>query len=237
MLPLDLNEEDHTHHQFFSTNYHQASSSLSYSILFNTDQGGSYCWGPKQLQSDVEEAEKIGSWDHPAVEKNGNDLKKEDGEGEDYMNSMKWMPSKMRILRRMMLSDQTLTASSSNEKQNSSPPPPLGIQTASNNNSSNNAVRVCADCHTTKTPLWRTGPTGPKENKFQSKGKKRSKTDEAKLQKKRKVLGRKPNKNKFSFEELRIRLSNKLPDLQQVFPQDEKEAAILLMALSHGFAT
>lgn len=23
-------------------------------------------------------------------------------------------------------------------------------------------IRVCADCHTTKTPLWRSGPTGPK---------------------------------------------------------------------------
>ncbi|KAJ1387976.1 Zinc finger, GATA-type [Sesbania bispinosa] len=179
MPPLDLNE-DHTDHQFFSTN-HQASSSssyLSYSILFNTDQdqGGSYYWGPKQLQCD-EEAEKIvpisiTSWDHPAVEKNGNssdDLKKEEGgkdqniEGED-MNSMKWMPSKMRILRRMMLSDQT---GSCDEKQNSSPP----LGTASNNNSSNNinTGRVCADCHTTKTPLWRTGPTGPKHGRVTKK--------------------------------------------------------------------
>lgn len=35
-----------------------------------------------------------------------------------------------------------------------------------NSSSNNNSVtaRVCADCHTTKTPLWRTGPTGPKVN-------------------------------------------------------------------------
>lgn len=23
-------------------------------------------------------------------------------------------------------------------------------------------IRVCSDCHTTKTPLWRSGPKGPK---------------------------------------------------------------------------
>ncbi|KAJ1440736.1 hypothetical protein SESBI_01806 [Sesbania bispinosa] len=113
--PLDLNE-DHTDHQFFSTN-HQASSSsssLSYSILFNTDQdqGGSYYWGQSSYNAEKIVPNSIASWDHPAVEKNGNgsdDLKKEEGgndqniEGEG-MNSMKWMPSKMRILRRMMLS-------------------------------------------------------------------------------------------------------------------------------------
>lgn len=26
----------------------------------------------------------------------------------------------------------------------------------------NNTIRVCADCNTTKTPLWRSGPRGPK---------------------------------------------------------------------------
>ena len=33
-----------------------------------------------------------------------------------------------------------------------------------NNTSSNNntPIRVCSDCNTTKTPLWRSGPQGPK---------------------------------------------------------------------------
>lgn len=38
---------------------------------------------------------------------------------------------------------------------------------------------------------------------------------------------------KLDFEDFLINLSNKLA-LQQIFPQDEKEAAILLMALSCG---
>lgn len=41
------------------------------------------------------------------------------------------------------------------------------------------------------------------------------------------------SRNKFGFEDLTLSLSNNLA-LQQVFPQDEKEAAILLMALSYG---
>ncbi|KAH0711020.1 hypothetical protein KY284_012447 [Solanum tuberosum] len=35
----------------------------------------------------------------------------------------------------------------------------------SSNSSSNNniiPIRVCSDCNTTKTPLWRSGPKGPK---------------------------------------------------------------------------
>jgi hypothetical protein len=43
----------------------------------------------------------------------------------------------------------------------------------------------------------------------------------------------------LAFEDLIASLSNNLADPHQVFPQDEKEAAILLMALScgllHGF--
>lgn len=37
------------------------------------------------------------------------------------------------------------------------------------------------------------------------------------------------------FEDLALRLSKKLGPYSQVFPQDEKEAAILLMALSYNY--
>lgn len=30
--------------------------------------------------------------------------------------------------------------------------------------SNNGVIRVCSDCNTTKTPLWRSGPRGPKVN-------------------------------------------------------------------------
>lgn len=57
------------------------------------------------------------------------------------------------------------------------------------------------------------------------------------MKKKRKLEATKPSqisRNKFiTFEDLRLSLSKNLA-VQQVFPQDEKEAAILLMALSYG---
>lgn len=31
-----------------------------------------------------------------------------------------------------------------------------------NSSNSNNTVRICSDCNTTTTPLWRSGPRGPK---------------------------------------------------------------------------
>ncbi|KAK7354656.1 hypothetical protein VNO80_20122 [Phaseolus coccineus] len=288
-MPIDLNE-DHTH-KLFSTN-HQASS-LSTSILFNPDQDqGGFCyWESKHFQSD-EEAQKIvpssGSWDHP-VEKieNRSDLKlrvwkKEEGcddfKGEDSSTTM---TSKMRMVRKMMVSDETDSdiADISNSKQikykEKNPELSPLVTDDSNYNSPSNqnsvTVRVCVDCHTTKTPLWRSGPKGPKSlcnacgirqrkerraiaaatttangtnrlkaeksemkkgNKLHNKEKK-SKTEGAPVLLKKK---RKPAKNRKRFgalEDLTVRLSNSLA-VQQVFPQDEKEAAILLMALSHG---
>ncbi|XP_020224491.1 GATA transcription factor 21 [Cajanus cajan] len=287
-MPMDLND-DHTH-QLFGTN-HQASSSssLPYSILFNQDQdqGGSYHEKSKHLQSD-EEAEKIdpsgGSWDHP-IEKNDenrSDLKQrvwkkkdrcENLQGED--SSRKWMPSKIRMMRKMMVSDIKSVSNSKQikcEEKNSplSPQGPDNINYSSSSNHSNITVRVCADCHTTETPLWRTGPNGPKSlcnacgirqrkarraiaaaasangtslvepDKSQvKKGKKlhkkrmKSKAECAPQLKKKRKLGDKYRKRFENYEDLTISLSKNL-DLQQVFPQDEKEAAILLMALSYG---
>lgn len=56
------------------------------------------------------------------------------------------------------------------------------------------------------------------------------------LKKKHKVMPSQahPGRNKLCFEELRIILSQKYSAFHGVFPQDEKEAAILLMALSYG---
>ncbi|CAL0325537.1 unnamed protein product [Lupinus luteus] len=294
MPPLDLN-----HHHLFNPN-HQASSSLfsssSYHTLFNPsdhDQQGSLCWEPKHLPSDLEETEKIiplsgSSWDHTASKNHesniGNKVTvlKKEGTGEnvqgaDEDDSMKWLPSKMRIMRKMMASGQT-TASyvggSSTQKfeDQKQPLSPLGTDNSSNNypNNSNNTVRVCADCHTTKTPLWRSGPRGPKslcnacgirqrkarramaaaaaasENgtivvaapEKSVKGKeKKSKVEYApqQMKKKRKLIAKplSQSRNKSSFEDLTLRLSKNVA-FKQVFPQDEREAAILLMALSYG---
>ncbi|KAK2449439.1 putative GATA transcription factor [Trifolium repens] len=199
-------------------------------------------------------------------------MKKED-ENEYYKaednTSLKWMPSKKRIIHKMMEDQRSSKNKFEKEKL-------LGYDddNSSNNNSSNNniTIRVCSDCHTTKTPLWRSGPTGPKSlcnacgirqrkarralaaaasangetlveaekpnvkaKKLQIK-RKRSKIDQCAPQLKSK--GKIGNKC-LAFEDLIASLSNNLADPHQVFPQDEKEAAILLMALScgllHGF--
>ncbi|CAJ1975813.1 unnamed protein product [Sphenostylis stenocarpa] len=290
-MPIDLNE-DHTHMLFSTNHLASSSSSLSNFILLNPDQdqGGSCHWESKSLQSD-EEVEKIvlssGSWNHAAekIDKRSDHKlrvwkKEEECEslqrGED--SSTRWMPSKKRTVRRIKVSDQTGsdTACISNSKkfkyEEKNPPLSLvGTDDSHYNSSSNHnnvTVRVCADCHTTKTPLWRSGPKGPKSlcnacgirqrkarraiaaaataigtnlvkaeksemkkgNKLHNKGMK-SKTGGAQVLKKKSKPGAKYRKRFGAFEDLTVRLSK---NLQQVFPQDEKEAAILLMALSHG---
>ncbi|WVZ20655.1 hypothetical protein V8G54_007977 [Vigna mungo] len=279
-MSIDLNE-DHTH-TLFST-IHQVSSS-STSILFNPDQAqGGFCYcESKHLQ----EAQKIvcfgGSWDHQAekIEKKS-DLELRLWEKEECDNlqredsSTSWMPSKMRMVRKIMVSDQTSShkadISKSKQMKAKEKNPTLSQLVTDDSNysssSNNNSVtaRVCADCHTTKTPLWRTGPTGPKSlcnacgirqrkarraivtaattangtkrleakkseakkgKKLHSKGKK-LKTGSAPVLVKKKRKPAKHGKKFGAFEDLSVRF-------QQVFPQDEKEAAILLMALSHG---
>ncbi|CAN8325976.1 unnamed protein product [Cochlearia groenlandica] len=148
-------------------------------------------------------------------------------------------------------------------------------------------VRICSDCNTTKTPLWRSGPRGPKSlcNACGIRQRKARQAAAAAITtsnvsppvpKKKKVQ----NKNKRSYgpynfscpkvkicknmdtpekdatiardsnsqskstissyssdklycDDLAMILSKSLA-YQQVFPQDEKDAAILLMALSYG---
>ncbi|XP_010451548.1 PREDICTED: GATA transcription factor 21 [Camelina sativa] len=170
----------------------------------------------------------------------------------------------------------------------------------------NGVIRVCSDCNTTKTPLWRSGPRGPKslcnacgirqrkarraamaaaaaagdqevavparvqqsplKKKLQNK-KKRSNGGDQKYNLSPPVVAKAKkckiqveeeeemevetvpgdseisksttssnssiSSNKFCFDDLTIMLS-KSTAYQRVFPQDEKEAAILLMALSYG---
>ncbi|XP_039071625.1 GATA transcription factor 21-like isoform X3 [Hibiscus syriacus] len=135
-------------------------------------------------------------------------------------------------------------------------------------NNNNSTIRVCADCNTTKTPLWRSGPRGPKslcnacgirqrkarramaaaataaatgstavertKSKVQHKTK-RSNDDCVPhfKNKKCKLNPQSQSRKKLCFEDLRIILS-KNSAFHRVFPQAEKEAAILLMALSYG---
>lgn len=118
----------------------------------------------------------MGSWDHSVAE---SELKvtvwkkkerSEDHEAAAEDGSVKLMSSKMRMMQKMMVPDQTgayIEDSTVHKFEDQKQPlSPLGTDNSSSNNcsnhSNNNTVRVCADCHTTKTPLWRSGPRGPK---------------------------------------------------------------------------
>ncbi|KZV15004.1 GATA transcription factor 22-like [Dorcoceras hygrometricum] len=144
-------------------------------------------------------------------------------------------------------------------------------------------IRVCSDCNTTRTPLWRSGPNGPKSlcNACGIKQRKARRAAMAaassangavfpadkpralfkiKMQHEEKATGKNPkasrlmegskmarnvaniaagSKSKIGqkklcrFEDLLMKLSKNLT-IRRVFPEDEMEAAILLMALSSG---
>ncbi|KAJ4907762.1 GATA transcription factor 21 [Raphanus sativus] len=168
-------------------------------------------------------------------------------------------------------------------------------------NNNNGVIRVCSDCSTTKTPLWRGGPRGPKslcnacgirqrkarraamaaatatgdqevvaarmqhlsvKKKLQNKKKRSNGGDkynntlpvvantkkckinegeedattvggDSEISKSTTSSDSSVSSNKLCFDDLTIMLS-KSSAYQQVFPQDEKEAAVLLMALSYG---
>ncbi|URD89790.1 hypothetical protein MUK42_28051 [Musa troglodytarum] len=110
-----------------------------------------------------------------------------------------------------------------------------------NQSNGNGIIRICSDCNTTKTPLWRSGPRGPKSlcNACGIRQRKARRamaaaaalngglipaTAPAKVRK---------EKKKLCFDDVQLS-SNKNTAIQKVFPQEERDAAILLMALSCG---
>ena len=78
---------------------------------------------------------------------------------DDQKYSRKWKPSKVRIMQKMMgNSKNSRDQNNSNNKQQIVDHDHLAKRQTSD------GVRVCTDCHTTTTPLWRSGPQGPKVN-------------------------------------------------------------------------
>ncbi|GLU10043.1 hypothetical protein SLE2022_268720 [Rubroshorea leprosula] len=272
---IDLNE-DQTHHDMIFSLKSQASSSSSSSLSCpslsspSQDHGGNFVQQSQQLQDQeakisVEEGRscnestlKFSIWKEE-------DKKKEKNDQSDH-GSVKWMSSKMRLMRKMMKSSDH---GQKYEDQRPSSPLETDNSSSSSHNNINNTIRVCADCNTTKTPLWRSGPRGPKslcnacgirqrkarramaaaaaavangtvvaaettptKGKLQHKDKRSSNGFKKKC--KHMTSPANQGRNKLCFEELRIILSQKYSAFHGVFPQDEKEAAILLMALSYG---
>ncbi|XP_057765866.1 GATA transcription factor 21-like isoform X2 [Salvia miltiorrhiza] len=200
-----------------------SSSSASYRIFFNPTQDHMGFYHPQLYHPQVENGVKLRVW-----------KKAEDEEG-----GVKWMRKKQDRVGEV----KKVMPSSSVETDLSSSYTP---------------IRVCSDCHTTKTPLWRSGPKGPKSlcnacGIRQRKARRamaaaangggapspstklvvKEKMGKSGLKKRSKLSGGSSSGKKMDFEDFLINLSNKLA-IHRVFPQDEKEAAILLMALSSG---
>ncbi|XP_020573978.1 putative GATA transcription factor 22 [Phalaenopsis equestris] len=175
-------------------------------------------------------------------------------EEDQRQGPVKWMSSKMRIMKKMMNSDQ---AQKSRTRRNNHQNPD---QKQAKQES---IIRVCSDCSTTKTPLWRSGPHGPKslcnacgirQRKARramaasamsggmtvikdGKDKVSDFVDQTVPFKKRcrfSATASEAAQRKLGFDDIVVSLNNSSANLQRVFPQDEKDAAILLMALSCG---
>lgn len=94
-------------------------------------------------------------------------ITEEEGEDEEEAEEADrpgtWMSSKMRFMRKMMNSTHIVVSKprgsmllSEDQSQRSQ-----GFG-AGNQSNGNGIIRICSDCNTTKTPLWRSGPRGPK---------------------------------------------------------------------------
>lgn len=284
--------EDHQSHPFLSPNSQAySSSSLSYNVFFGSatqDQSGFYHRETRPQHQ--QEADNFGAHSYDQIENENNGLKfsiwkkevitNDQNQGESTNHQVKWMSSKMRVMLKMKKPDPTLDINVSNnsatvkvEDDQKLPLSPVETDNySSNSSSSNNPIRVCSDCNTTKTPLWRSGPRGPKslcnacgirqrkarramaaaaaaesgtiipaqaspfKAKLQPKDKKSPTSGHITKYKKRCKPAPPPSSpgRKNCFEDFLISLSKNLT-FHRVFPQDEKEAAILLMALSCGY--
>ncbi|XP_012076922.1 putative GATA transcription factor 22 isoform X2 [Jatropha curcas] len=289
---IDLNEDQNHLFSSKTTEDASSSSSISYPFFINPphEDSGFYLTEFQPLQHPQEanihaSPHGVSSWNQPSLSnenKNGLTIpvsKKQETNDQDQREntSVKWMSSKMRLMRKMMSSDQMESNNyvhKFEEKKDRSSPlqdDNSSKNFSNNNNNNNNSIRVCADCNTTKTPLWRSGPRGPKslcnacgirqrkarralaaaqanangticapeipamKTKAQSKEGKANNNHLPFKKRCRFTAQARGRKNKLCFEDyLSIILSKNSAFNQQVFPQDEKEAAILLMALSYG---
>uniref|UniRef100_A0A0D9W5R8 GATA-type domain-containing protein n=1 Tax=Leersia perrieri TaxID=77586 RepID=A0A0D9W5R8_9ORYZ len=124
----------------------------------------------------------------------------------------------------------------------------------------NNGSKACADCHTTKTPLWRGGPGGPKSlcNACGIRYRKRRRAalgldategaSEQQQHKKKKAAKKEADADQEEEDEVTVELHTvgfRNKDVAAVLKQrrrmrrrkclgEEERAAILLMALSSG---
>ncbi|CAL9165915.1 protein CYTOKININ-RESPONSIVE GATA TRANSCRIPTION FACTOR 1-like [Musa acuminata AAA Group] len=268
MSPLDLNQvcvipiEEGGHLPLYTLA--NPSSSFSCPHLFGVrhdERGGYYCIGHHlhQPQQEPEEEFQIaGSSDEYMTQRPADPS---DGitEEEEPARPGKWMSPKMCFVRKTMNSTHIVVSEPRGNRLVSEFSTYYG-----SSSSPGGIIRVCSDCNTTKTPLWRSGPRGPKslcnacgirqrkarramaaaalngglvpaDAPSQVQKEKELDVDRTLPFKKRcKVdTASSMTATKLCFSEAKLS-SNRSSAIKKVFPQEERDAAILLMALSCG---
>ncbi|ESQ32361.1 hypothetical protein EUTSA_v10005103mg [Eutrema salsugineum] len=110
------------------------------------------------------------------------------------------------------------------------------------NKTSSNDKKTCADCGTSKTPLWRGGPAGPKSlcNACGIRNRKKRRGVDDKKPKKSNSGGGDLRRNPKFGESLKQRMidlgmaKKSTVEKQRRKLGEEEQAAVLLMALSYG---
>lgn len=266
--PFPMGEEhDHLQQAFnFGLNHQivsSSSSSASCHIFFNSTQDHAGFYHPHFYQPHPHPEDDYYGYHGRSFENKVEKLStwKKGDEGGAQISSddrVKWMPSKVKRDDRV---SPTRSISPAKIEVKKVKPSSSDLTSNSSSYNCNTQIRVCSDCHTTKTPLWRSGPKGPKSlcnacGIRQRKARRAMaaaaaasngggvacdppRTVKEKMKKRCKIINggsstsSEKKKIKGGFEDFLINLSNKLA-FHRVFPQDEKEAAILLMALSSG---
>ncbi|KAJ0977485.1 hypothetical protein J5N97_012959 [Dioscorea zingiberensis] len=250
-------DDDHSDHQHL---FNPKSSSLTCTIFFKSSQDQGTSDDDHHDQQKIKDQQLLPYQSN--MNKNSDNIVKHSREEEDRKKPTKWMSSKMRFMRKMMINPHNIIPN----RRRRSKTVEFGDQQT---NQDSTVIRVCSDCHTTKTPLWRSGPQGPKSlcnacgirrrkarrviaaagtegldngmipadsTGHEVEKQKRSNVDETMPFKKRcKIITsqettdkKKKKKKKHCFD------LSKSSALHSVLPQDERDAAILLMALSYG---
>ncbi|XWS38973.1 hypothetical protein CRYUN_Cryun18bG0009700 [Craigia yunnanensis] len=142
---------------------------------------------------------------------------------------------------------------SDSEDQNKKYPEGVSPQETQNQNISNETKKTCADCGTSKTPLWRGGPAGPKSLcnacGIRSRKKRRAILGLNKGEDKKSKRGN-SNRNNSSSSNTRnlgdnlkqrllslgseVSMPRSIVEKQRRKLGEEEQAAVLLMALSYG---
>ncbi|KAB2024661.1 hypothetical protein ES319_D06G101900v1 [Gossypium barbadense] len=143
---VELKEEPHHLQLFLSVDKYEGGSSAS-------DQQASSSSSSSSLQSTVEDQKATNGQNSSFGRNEERNYESSAGDNKNGI-TVKWMSSKIRLMKKMMNSNSNCSSSRRSTDHK--------FQYPVTGNGEANAIRVCSDCNTTTTPLWRSGPRGPK---------------------------------------------------------------------------